>query len=166
MTLTAEELSKVSAVTIGHYQRQADQFEAGTRDHDVRQNIDALLRHIEASAPLDILDFGCGPGRDLRTFTEMGHHAVGLDGCPRFVEMARANSGCEVWLQDFLALDLPVERFDGIFANAVLFHARCCPLCCASSKRPLSPVAFCSAPTHAVTTRKAGMANATGPTTT
>lgn len=122
MPLTTEELSKVSAVTIGHYQRQAEQFEAGTRDHDVRQNIDALLRHIQADAPLDILDFGCGPGRDLRTFSEMGHHAVGLDGCPRFVEMAQANSGCEVWLQDFLALDLPAERFDGIFANAALFH--------------------------------------------
>ncbi|MNT38654.1 Methyltransferase domain protein [compost metagenome] len=36
--------------------------------------------------------------------------------------MARADSGCEVWHQDFLALDLPAERFDGIFANASLFH--------------------------------------------
>jgi SAM-dependent methyltransferase len=36
--------------------------------------------------------------------------------------MARADTGCEVWLQDFLALDLPAQRFDGIFANATLFH--------------------------------------------
>lgn len=122
MILTPEELAKVSAVTIGHYQRQAEQFEAGTRDHDVRQNIDALLRHIDSTGTLDILDFGCGPGRDLRTFTSLGHRATGLDGCARFVEMARANSGCEVWHQDFLSLDLPDERFDGIFANAVLFH--------------------------------------------
>jgi len=27
-----------------------------------------------------------------------------------------------VWHQDFLALDLPAARFDGIFANACLFH--------------------------------------------
>ena len=52
----------------------------------------------------------------------MGHTAVGLDGCARFVEMARADSGCEAWQQDFLALDLPPERFDGVFANASLFH--------------------------------------------
>jgi len=36
--------------------------------------------------------------------------------------MARAYSGCEVWHQDFLSLDLPDRRFDGIFANAALFH--------------------------------------------
>jgi SAM-dependent methyltransferase len=27
-----------------------------------------------------------------------------------------------VWQQDFLKLDLPANRFDGIFANAALFH--------------------------------------------
>jgi SAM-dependent methyltransferase len=36
--------------------------------------------------------------------------------------MARAHSACEVWEQDLLALDLPLRRFDGVFANAVLFH--------------------------------------------
>jgi SAM-dependent methyltransferase len=36
--------------------------------------------------------------------------------------MARAYSGCEVWQQDFLKLDLPRSHFDGVFANAALFH--------------------------------------------
>ena len=36
--------------------------------------------------------------------------------------MARAETDCEVLHQDFLALDLPLARFDGIFANASLFH--------------------------------------------
>jgi SAM-dependent methyltransferase len=52
----------------------------------------------------------------------MGHEAVGLDGAREFVAMARAYSGCEVLHQDFLALDLPAGRFDGVFANASLFH--------------------------------------------
>ncbi|MBM7062484.1 class I SAM-dependent methyltransferase [Pseudomonas sp. UL073] len=88
----------------------------------MQQNISALLRHVHAARPFRILDFGCGPGRDLRTFSELGHQPVGLDGCARFVEMARSDAGCEVWQQDFLQLDLPAERFDGIFANASLFH--------------------------------------------
>ena len=36
--------------------------------------------------------------------------------------MARVHSGCDVWEQDFLDLRLPDERFDGVFANASLFH--------------------------------------------
>ena len=36
--------------------------------------------------------------------------------------MAREATGCEVLHQDFLALDLPAARFDGVFANASLFH--------------------------------------------
>ena len=122
MKLDAEDLAKISSLTVAHYQENADSFEAGTRDHDVSQNIAALLRHIEGDPPYDILDFGCGPGRDLKTFAGLGHRAVGLDGTPRFVEMARQATGCEVWQQDFLRLALPPERFDGIFANAALFH--------------------------------------------
>ena len=122
MRLSADELAQISTLTVRHYQDCAEDFRDGTRDHDDSQNIAALLTHIQAPAPQQILDFGCGPGRDLRTFTALGHTAVGLDGCARFVEMARSDSGCEAWQQDFLALDLPPERFDGVFANAVLFH--------------------------------------------
>jgi SAM-dependent methyltransferase len=122
MGLSADELARISALTLAPYQDCAEDFRAGTREHDVSQNIAALLAPSQAQAPCRILDFGCGPGRDLRTFSALGHVAIGLDGCPRFVEMARADSGCEVWLQDFLALDLPDRYFDGVFANAVLFH--------------------------------------------
>jgi SAM-dependent methyltransferase len=47
---------------------------------------------------------------------------VGLDGSTEFVAMARSYSECEVLQQDFLAMALPERRFDGIFANASLFH--------------------------------------------
>jgi SAM-dependent methyltransferase len=117
-----DDLRRISQVTLGHYDRSADRFWEGTKDHDVEQNVAALLRHVEGTPPFAILDFGCGPGRDLATFRALGHQPVGLDGAPRFVEMARAHSGCEVWHQDFLALDLPPARFDGVFANASLFH--------------------------------------------
>jgi len=47
---------------------------------------------------------------------------VGLEGSEAFAAMARAESGCEVLRQDFLALELSPGRFDGVFANASLFH--------------------------------------------
>ena len=108
--------------TLEHYNRHAEEFWRGTRDHDVTQNIETLLEHIVGVPPYTILDFGCGPGRDLKAFAERGHVAIGLEGAERPATMARAFSGCEVWLQDFLKLDLPAGRFDGVFANAALFH--------------------------------------------
>ena len=122
MSLEPHDLDAISAITLDDYQRNAEGFREGTRDHDVSQNIEALLRHLGPGGPFDILDFGCGPGRDLQTFLRLGHRPVGLDGTARFVEMARTDAGCEVWQQNFLALELPAERFDGVFANASLFH--------------------------------------------
>jgi SAM-dependent methyltransferase len=122
MTLDPQDLKNIVARTLDHYDQRAEEFRKGTCDHDVSQNIAALLRHIEGEPPFTILDLGCGPGRDLRVFADRGHVAIGLDGAERFAAMAREFSGCEVWRQDLLALDLPDERFDGAFANAVLFH--------------------------------------------
>ena len=119
--LGSDALNQITATTLAHYDESADDFWSGTRDHDVSQNIHTLLSHLEGGRRR-ILDFGCGPGRDLIAFTALGHEAVGLDGAPRFVAMAREHSGCEVLQQDFLALALPPASFDGVFANASLFH--------------------------------------------
>ena len=116
------DLGEITDLTLARYNERAEAFWTGTKDHDVGQNIAALLQHIKAVPPFNILDFGCGPGRDLKVFAELGHLATGLEGAMNFVEMARSHSGCEVWHQDFLRLDLPDGYFDGIFANASLFH--------------------------------------------
>jgi SAM-dependent methyltransferase len=120
--LTAAELDALAARTLAHYDGSAEAFDAGTRGHDVSQNYAAFLGAIEVRPPFTLLDLGCGPGRDLAYFQSLGHEAVGLDGSARFVAMARAATGCEVMHQDFLHLSLPAARFDGIFANASLFH--------------------------------------------
>ena len=120
--LGPDELRHIARVTIANYDRHAEGFREGTKDHDVSQNVDALLSRLDGPGPFAILDLGCGPGRDLVRFRALGHEAIGLDGAARFVAMARADTGCEVWHQDFLTLDLPRGRFDGIFANASLFH--------------------------------------------
>jgi len=122
MPLSADDLDRIAARTLAHYDRNAEQFREHTWDHDVRQNIAALLRHIESAPPLRILDFGCGPGRDLLAFRQLGHEPTGLEGSAALAAMAREASGCEVLEQNFLSLELPPEHFDGVFANASLFH--------------------------------------------
>jgi SAM-dependent methyltransferase len=144
------DLEQISAMTLAHYNQRAEEFRAGTRDHDVSQNIDALLRHVVGEAPFTILDFGCGPGRDLKVFASLGHRVIGLDGAECFAQMARADTDCEVWQQDFLKLDLPAGRFDGVFANASLFHvpSRALPRVLGQLHATLKPggVLFCSNP--------------------
>ncbi|MFT5681418.1 MAG: SAM-dependent methyltransferase [Myxococcota bacterium] len=115
-------LDEITRRTLSHYTTHAEDFRIGTWDHDVSQNVDALLSAITANAPCRILDVGCGPGRDLVTFSRLGHHPTGLDGTARFCQMARAASGCPVYHQDLLKLTLPPAHFHGIFANACLFH--------------------------------------------
>jgi SAM-dependent methyltransferase len=118
----AMQLRRITEITTGSYDRMAKHFWDGTRDHDASQNRAALLEAIESEPPYCIVDLGCGPGRDLSYFKSLGHEAVGLDGSKELVEMACRISGCEVLHQNLLALELPESRFDGMFANASLFH--------------------------------------------
>ncbi|MDQ2735191.1 MAG: class I SAM-dependent methyltransferase, partial [Pseudomonadota bacterium] len=113
MALNRQALDLISAGTLAHYGERAGDFWEGTRGHDVSQNIAALLRHIGGPAPFTLLDLGCGPGRDLKTFAGLGHICIGLEGEPRFAAMARVWSGCEVWEQNLFEMTLPAARFDG-----------------------------------------------------
>jgi len=123
-------LNQIESTTLGHYEENAKSFWLGTKDHDVSQNVTAFLQALSQGKEqdkaqdktLDILDLGCGPGRDLITFKKMGHRPIGLDGSEAFCKMAQQVSGCQVLHQSFLNLNLPQASFDGIFANASLFH--------------------------------------------
>src|SRR5258707_14846517 len=107
-------LDKIATATLAHYEQHAEEFRVGTRDHDVSQNLASLLRHIEGESPFTILDFGGGPGSDLKTLAMLGHTTIRLAGAAVFATTAPAATGCEGWQQAFLKLNHPGERFDGI----------------------------------------------------
>jgi len=118
----ADSLHRLAETTIAHIRPERRCILVGYAGSRRQAELRRALRHDPDRPPWSILDFGCGPGRDLAYFRSLGHEAVGLDGSEAFVEMAREFSGCQVLHQDFLALDLPEARFDGVFANASLFH--------------------------------------------
>ena len=115
-------LDEIERLTLSHYENSAESFWSGTRDHDVSQNIEAFLQALPKDKILDILDLGCGPGRDIYTFKSLGHKPIGLDGSKTFCQMAQQHSGCPTLHQQFLRLELGESTFDGIFANASMFH--------------------------------------------
>ena len=49
MTLAADELAAIAARTLEHYEQRAESFWEGTRDHDVSQNIAAMLQYMPRS---------------------------------------------------------------------------------------------------------------------
>jgi SAM-dependent methyltransferase len=122
MKQRTEQLADIETVTLNHYNQGAAAFWHGTKDHDVTQNYAAFLASFPKEKILDILDFGCGPGRDVKYFQSLGHRPIGLDGSEVFCNMARQYTGCKILHQKFLNLELSSHAFDGIFANASLFH--------------------------------------------
>ena len=163
MKLSSQDLEKITDLTLSHYNELAEEFWEGTRDHNVHQNIAALLQCIEGEPPFTILDFGCGPGRDLKAFAELGHIAVGLEGAAHFAEMARAHRGCEVWQQDFSnsICRITVSMVYSLMPRYFMYPARSYRACCWNCARASNRVVCCSARTRTVITRKAGMAGAT-----
>jgi len=80
-------------------------------------------------------------------------------GHVRSLRWRAPSTGCVVLQQDFLALDLPAARFDGVFANASLFHVPSheLPRVTAQLRCALRPRGCSSPRTHAARTgRMAG----------
>ena len=47
MKLNAQDLKEIVTLTLEHYNKRAEEFWTGTRDHDVSENIAAMLIHPE-----------------------------------------------------------------------------------------------------------------------
>jgi SAM-dependent methyltransferase len=107
-----DESGLISHKNISHYDQNAAAYDEGTQDHDVSQNIDALLRAIKTNTPFHLLDFGCGPGRDLQTFTKLGHVAKGLEGSQQAAQIASLLCRKEITCRDiyFFQIALKLAR--------------------------------------------------------
>ena len=54
MKLNPQDLKKISLLTLEHYDLRAEEFWKATRYHNVSQNIEALLQHIEGKPPFTL----------------------------------------------------------------------------------------------------------------
>ena len=105
--------------TLDYYEQHAARFVADTLDVDMSALHDRFLS--ELSCPAQILDAGCGSGRDSRAFLQRGHVVHAIDASPAMAHIASANIGQEVEVLRIEELEAS-PRYDGIWACASLLH--------------------------------------------
>lgn len=72
-----------------------------------------------------VLDAGCAGGRDSKKFVAKGFGVIGIDLVDVFLKQARKIvSEAKFKKMDLLNLNFPANKFDGIWASAVLLHIK------------------------------------------
>lgn len=106
-------------MSIGYYDRQGDVFFAGSVWADMSATRARFLAHLPS--PAEILEGGCGSGRDALAFAQAGHQVTAFDGSAEMVRRAREHTGLPVIQMTFDQVDW-LDRFDGIWTCASLLH--------------------------------------------
>ena len=104
------------------YELQAAKYAADT----VKLRLDSLWDTFSSllTPGADVLDLGCGSGRDLKELALRGFHVVGLEYSEALTKEAREYSHQKVQVGDMRVFDPGQSQFDGIWAVASLLHIR------------------------------------------
>jgi len=105
--------------TIEYYNNNADKFVSDTLNCEFNQMQDKFLSYLSANS--NILDLGCGSGRDSKYFIEKGYNIIAIDGSQELCKVAEKLINKPVICKDFREIDYNNE-FDGIWACASLLH--------------------------------------------
>lgn len=107
--------------TLDYYNKHANSFTDSTVNVDFKETQSRFLKFIAPGG--QILDFGCGSGRDTKYFIENGYKTDAIDGSAELCKIASAYTGIEVKQRLFQDLDA-TERYDGIWACASILHLK------------------------------------------
>ncbi|MGL4762220.1 MAG: class I SAM-dependent methyltransferase [Sarcina sp.] len=105
--------------TLNYYNENADLFKNDTVNVEFEEKRNILLKYLSIGD--DILDLGCGAGRDAKAFIDMGYKVVAVDGSEELCKIASDYIGENVICKKFNDLEYRNE-FDGIWACASLLH--------------------------------------------
>ncbi|MBR0379228.1 MAG: class I SAM-dependent methyltransferase [Mogibacterium sp.] len=105
--------------TIDYYNRNADSYYWNTVGVDMsvfRKKFASYLPN-EAS----VIDMGCGSGRDVMAFSDMGHDAAGLDAAKELLKLAEERLEIKTIAADMSEYKA-ASPYDGIWCCASLIH--------------------------------------------
>ena len=105
--------------TIDYYNRNAAEYYRNTVGADFEELRKTFVSYLPEHAR--IIDIGCGSGRDVKAFCDMGYQTIGLDASEEMAREAREHLGIDVIAGD-MADWIADEPFDGIWCCASLLH--------------------------------------------
>lgn len=104
------------------YDRHAAEFDEATALADLPGEFTELLdSFVDGAAGPDVLDAGCGPGRDVEYFHARGLDPVGVDLAEGMLAYARENRPGRYLKMDVRALGFADDQFDGVWCPATVF---------------------------------------------
>ncbi|NCA71921.1 MAG: class I SAM-dependent methyltransferase [Sphingobacteriia bacterium] len=105
--------------TLAYYEDHAQSFFAETVEVDMAPLYARFLARVPPGG--QILDAGCGSGRDALAFRRLGYAVTAFEASPALARMASDYCGLPVEVQRFQEIEWE-DRFDGIWACASLLH--------------------------------------------
>ena len=104
---------------LDYYNKNAKSFYLTTKDVDFHVIQDKFLSYLHKKA--QILDFGCGSGRDTKYFLDKGYNVEAWDGSKELCKLASEYTGIQVQNKMFFELEA-VSEYDGIWACSSILH--------------------------------------------
>jgi len=105
--------------TIDYYDNHSQAFYDRTINADITDSYEKFLKYLPKKA--NILDAGCGVGRDTKYFLSKGHAVSAFDASQKMVKLACRETGVGVIHSTFQELNFE-NMFDGVWAQASLLH--------------------------------------------
>lgn len=105
--------------SIDYYNQYASLYFENTVNLDMGETAKKFMELVEEGG--NILDLGCGSGRDSKLFMEHGFEVTAMDASSEMCELAGIHTGLDVLLLDARQMEFE-EVFDGIWACSSLLH--------------------------------------------
>lgn len=109
-------------LTLNSYNISSVDYAKKTNEMNLKEEIHKFLPLLPSSS-CSVIDIGCGPGRDAKSFCDLGLNVVGIDFSSMMIKNAKRMAPKAVFhIMDIEQMTFPNETFEAAWANCSLLH--------------------------------------------